>query len=163
MSDYGIVKLLSEYLYKLYSDLYGLDITVLRFAHIYGHEKAHGIISNCVESIKQQKPVIVTQRGNQIRDFLYIDDAVQAILNVIQNQSKGFKIYNICSNIGIEINQVIEIFEKYSKKKITKIFLDDESDVKSIIGDNLKARTFLNFSPKIDIDSGIKYIIKNIK
>lgn len=57
----------------------------------------------------------------------------------------------------------MEIFEKYSKEKITKIFLDDKSDVKSIIGDNLEDRTFLNFSPKIDIDKGIKYIIKNIK
>jgi len=162
VNNYGMIKLLSENIYKLYSDLFRLDITVLRFANIYDHEKKHGIISNCIKSITQQKPIMVTQTGNQVRDFLYIDDAVQAILNVIQNQPKGFEIFNICSGIGIEINQVIEIFEKYSKKKISKIYVDDKSDVKSIIGDNFKAKSFLNFFPKTDIDTGIKYVIENI-
>lgn len=62
ISNYGIIKLLAENLYKTYSDLFGLDITVLRFSTIYGPEKNMGIISNSIKAIKEK---------NLIQSFLF--------------------------------------------------------------------------------------------
>jgi|AP95_1055475.scaffolds.fasta_scaffold08256_3 UDP-glucose 4-epimerase len=158
-SDYGIIKLLAENIYSTYHRLFGLNITVLRFSNIYGPKKKSGIITKCFQALKQQKSVIISHNGNQTRDFLHVEDAVEAILSVLKKQPSGFEIFNISSGTGIKVNQIINLIEKHTKKIIPKKFVIEESDIKHIVGNNLKAKKHLNFLVKIDINKGIKNMV----
>lgn len=71
MNSYGMVKFLTEQLYKKYSELYNIDVTILRFSNIYGKNKKSGIIRKIIKS-RSNEPVNFTYNGNQQRDFLFI-------------------------------------------------------------------------------------------
>jgi nucleoside-diphosphate-sugar epimerase len=158
-SQYGIIKLLAENIYRTFSELFELDITILRFSNIYGNGKKIGIIWKSIEAMKKQKSITIDQNGEQKRDFLFIDDAIDGILRTIATPLSGFNIINISSGKGIEINQIMEIIEKVSKKKIPKIVTNNKSNSNYIVANNSKAKKILNFTPNTDINLGIKKTI----
>ena len=158
-SNYGIIKLLTENIYKTYSRLFNIDITILRFSNIYGIKKESGIIMKCFQAIENKKPIIINQRGEQTRDFLHVQDAVEAIMLTIKKQVSGFEIFNISSGTGIQIKNMIKLIEKYSKKNIPKKITDNKLGIKYIVGNNSKAKRELNFVVKIDIEQGIKNMV----
>lgn len=161
MSEYGIIKFLTEELYHKYSKLYGLDITILRFSNLYGENKKNGIISNILKSTIE-KPVLLTQNGIQERDFVYVDDAVNSIIQTIKIQPTKFEIFNISSGTKITPKKLIQIMEKISKKKISYKLINQKHGEKCIFADYSKANKFLNFKPSINIINGL-YMILNAK
>ena len=155
-TNYQIVKTIAESVYRAYSMIYGINITILRFSNIYGPGKKAGIISNCLKSIKNQKPVIIYHNGNQIRDFLFIDDAVQGIVKTLQTPLKGFNILNISSGEGIQIKKFLRLIESISKRKIPVKFSSQKFDKKNLFANNTKAKNLINFIPEIKIKEGLK-------
>jgi len=159
ISDYGVIKLLTENIYQTYNKLFNVDITILRFSNIYGVKKESGIIVKCLQAIKNQKPIIINQNGEQTRDFLHVDDAVEAIMLVIKKQISGFEIFNISSGKGIQIKNIVKLVEKFSKKNVPKKIVDNKSSIEHIVGNNLKAKKILGFVVKNDIKQGIKKMV----
>ena len=76
---YGIIKILTENLYQTYSKNFGMQITVLRLANLYGVNKKNGLMLNIINAMKKNKIVTINHLGNQERDYLYIDDAINGI------------------------------------------------------------------------------------
>ena len=157
---YGIIKILTENLYQTYSKNFGMQITVLRLANLYGVNKKNGLMLNIINAMKKNKIVTINHLGNQERDYLYIDDAIDGIIKTIQNPQKDFQIFNITSGKGVKTNTVIEIIEKLCDKKIRKKVVKDAPDEKSIYADNKKAKKILSFMPKIGMEDGIKLILE---
>ena len=157
---YGIIKILTENLYQTYSKNFGMQITVLRLANLYGVNKKNGLMLNIINAMKKNKIVTINHLGNQERDYLYIDDAINGIIKTIQNPQKDFQIFNITSGKGVKTNTVIEIIEKLCDKKIRKKVVKDAPDEKSIYADNKKAKKILSFMPKIGMEDGIKLILE---
>ena len=165
-TTYGKIKLLTEELYKIYSDKYNLDVTILRLGNIYGYDKKDGVISNILKSIKNNKTITITHNGNQIRDYLFIDDAVEGIVSAIKYKKKGFNIFNIASGKKYTTKKIIKNIENIFEKKLLTKIIKDEPDEKCIWIDISKAKKNLKFEAKIDIQMGIKSIknkIINIK
>ena len=160
-SSYGMIKLLTEQMYKYFSEIYGINVTVLRFAGIYGPNKNNGFLSKIINSTKDKTiiPVCYNQ-GNQQRDMLYVDDATDCILNVINHKLDGFNIFNISSGKCYSIKELISIVEQITKTKITVKYSSEIPDEKCIWADNTKAKNLLTFNPKIDIETGLKFTIK---
>jgi len=159
-TTYGIIKMITEQMYKHFSKMYGINITVLRLADIYGPNKTNGFLSQIIQSIKDKSIIPVCyNKGNQQRDMLYIDDAIDCISNVINYQPRGFEIFNISSGKRYSINELISIIEKISKTKITVNYSSEIPDEKCIWADNTKAQKLLKFYPKIEIKTGLKSMI----
>jgi UDP-glucose 4-epimerase len=152
---YGKIKLLTEQLYKIYSETYELDITILRLGNVYGNGKKNGIISNLINSIKSKKLVTITHNGNQIRDYVHIDDAIEGILLAVKYPKKGFNIFNISSGKKNTTNEIIKIIEKKFEKKLFVKINNKKPDEKCIISNISKAKKSLKFKPKIGIEKGI--------
>ena len=157
---YGIIKLLTENLYQTYSKNFGMEITILRLANLYGINKKNGLMLNMINAIKNNKIVTINHMGNQERDYLYIDDAIDGIIKAIQNPQKKFQIFNITSGNRIKTKKVIKIIEALYNKKIRKKVVKNAPDEKSIYADNSKARKILSFVPKTDLEDGIKQILE---
>ncbi len=159
-TTYGMIKMITEEIYKYYSEMYGLNITILRLADIYGPNKNKGFLNQIIKSIQDKTVIpICYNKGKQQRDMLYIDDAINCILNVIEHNFHGFNIFNVSSGKRYSINELISFIEKISNKKINKKFSSKIPDEKCIWGDNTKAKKCLKFNPKIEIEDGLKYTI----
>ncbi len=157
---YGVVKMITEQMYEYFSKMYGIDIVILRLADIYGPDKKNGFLTQIIKSLNDKTIVPVCyNNGKQQRDMLYIDDAIDCILNVINYPNHGFNSFNVSSGKRYSINELISKIEKISKSKLTVNYSSEIPDEKCIWADNEKAKKFLKFEPKVDIEIGLKSII----
>ncbi len=165
-TNYGHVKMLTEIMYQHFSDRYNLDITVLRLSNLYGEKKKAGFIATLLNAINHpNKKLNIDNNGNQQVDVLHVNDAVDGILNSIDNHLGGFNIINISSGKKYSIREIIITIEKISKRKIPVEYMNKRVGETCIWANNLKAKKILKFEPKLSIDEGfdltIKAIIKN--
>ena len=101
---------------------------------------------------KINKTVEINGDGSQKRDFLFIDDLINAIyLTMIK--FKANEVFNVCSGIGITLKKVVDLIGvKYflNKKKLR--------EPKIVIGNNIKIKKTLNWKVKFDLEKGINKI-----
>lgn len=162
-TTYGIVKMITEKIYKQFSEMYGINITVLRLGDIYGPTKKNGFLTKLIHSTKDKKIIPECyNNGNQERDILFIDDAINCINNAINFEHSGFEIFNVSSGTRYSINDLISKIELISNTKLNIKYNSKIPDEKCIWADNLKAKRILNFKPKFDIDSGLKISLDNM-
>ena len=91
--------------------------------------------------------------------MLYIDDAIDCILNTLNSEPRGFNIFNISSGNRYSMNELISMIERISKEKISVKYSSEIPDEKCIWADNSKAKKLLKFNPKIKIETGLKHMI----
>jgi nucleoside-diphosphate-sugar epimerase len=162
-TTYGRIKMLTENLYKQFSETHEINTTILRLANIYGPTKKTGFLNKLIESIINNKIVPECyNNGKQQRDFLFIDDVIDCIDNTINYKNDGFNIFNISSGIRYSMNTLISKIEKITNTKLNIMYNPEIPDEKCIWADNSKARKLLGFEPKFDIDYGLKSLINNI-
>jgi len=163
--SYGIVKLTIEKYLHMYTELYGMDTTILRPSNPYGPGQGHmgvqGFIGTCIHSALTNSKLTIWGDGSVIRDYLFISDMVAATLATVNLPHSG--IYNISSGVGYSLNEVIKIVEEKTKKRIiTDYKVKRDFDVQEMILDNQKAKSKLNWSPSISLKIGIEKTIDNI-
>jgi UDP-glucose 4-epimerase len=162
-TTYGIVKMITENIYKQFSEKYGINVTVLRFANIYGPTKKAGFLNTIIDSIGDKKIIpLCYNEGKQERDFLFLNDAIECIKNTIDYNHDGFQIFNISSGNKISINSLVLKIEEITNSKIIMEYSSKIPDEQFIWADNSKAIKLLNFQPKFDINSGLKSLIDDI-
>lgn len=111
ISSYGIQKITIEKLLYLYRYLYGLDYRVIRLANPYGpYQTPDGIlgaVTTFTYKSLMREPITVYGDGSVIRDFIYIDDAVKGILNIVNGEGKQ-RTFNLGCGHGTSIKEVID-------------------------------------------------------
>jgi UDP-glucose 4-epimerase len=157
-SEYANIKLMTENLYKFYAKENNIDTTILRLSNIYGPTQKSGIIFNCFKSIKDNLLLEIFNSGNQLRDFIYIDDAVNGIISSIKCPLPGFNILNISTGIGTKILDVVTSIEKISNKKIQIKFISTPLKEENIWADPSYAKKKINFKYQMKIAQGLQNI-----
>ncbi len=142
---YGITKLASEHYLRLYFELYGLDYVTFRFFNIYGPHQKNGLIPTLYNRIINDEPLTIFGKGDQVRDYVYIEDIIpffeKACISDIGNNS----VYNMGTGNGTTIKEIIEILAKtlqiepkieYKPVRPGEIgnFVSDTSHIKSSFG-----------------------------
>lgn len=161
-NEYGISKLAAEKYIKAYHQEKNINAYIFRLANVYGpgmKQTTRSVIYNCIKNIQTNKPIVVNGTGKQTRDFIYIDDIIQAIAKSIYSQTHNFLIVNICSSIKIEIIKLIKDIEKILKKKAVIQFNKTNREKGYWIGNNKKAYKEINFKPKVNLETGLKKTI----
>ena len=106
-SPYGAAKLSGENYCIAYHRSYGLDTRIARITNVYGPGMSRSVIRDVIEKIgKNQEEITIRGDGNQIRDFLYIEDAVDALLCIAANGKPGNE-YNVGAGEPIRILDLI--------------------------------------------------------
>ncbi|MDP1723448.1 MAG: NAD-dependent epimerase/dehydratase family protein [Alphaproteobacteria bacterium] len=122
--SYGINKLTSEKYIQLYHHLYNLDYTIVRLSNPFGpHQntlKPQGIIATLITNFLKNKVTEIWGDGEIIRDYIYITDVVEGLIRLV-DCSGSTKIFNIGSEIGRSINQIIADLEKIVGQQKIKI------------------------------------------
>ncbi len=157
---YSESKIIGENLCRKYSQLYNLKFIILRLSNVYGNGMKKGYaIYDIVNNAKIDKPIFLNQPDVK-RDFIYINDVLQAFLKSIEYDKKIFDIFNICLGKSYSLNEVVDITSKLLNKKLDVIYTRSwKEDVLNIYGDISYSKSELNWEPSIDLSEGIKCML----
>jgi len=150
---YGYHKLIAEHMIKSYNQSYGLNYVILRLFNVYGGEPEIGkdVISIFIRRATKGLPVVV-KGPNKYRDFVYINDVVNAFLKVALED-----ISNVTVNIGTgkmtTLQEIANLVKKYFPKVDIKYEVPPD-DGTGMIADVTLAKETLDFSP-VDPQKGI--------
>ena len=159
----GVHKVAVEHYHRLYSNLYGMPCCRLRLANIYGprHQMSHskqGFLNWFVRVAMDGGEIKVFGTGEQKRDFVYVDDAVEAILRAAAEPACYGEALNVGSGEGIEVKQAAEIVagitgtgfslvpfpKEYKQIEVGDLFLD-VSKIKKLTG----------WQPEVSLTDGV--------
>lgn len=160
MCSYGIVKKTVEDYLHLYARLYNLKFSVIRLANVYGVGQrlgaTHGAISAFIYKALTNESIEIWGDGTVIRDYVYIDDVVTAIIAAAESNIPNAT-YNIGNGAGYSLNQIIEILRyTLSDKEINVNYMPGRTlDVPVNVLDISRAKNELMWFPKVDLMSGI--------
>lgn len=119
ISSYGLQKLTIEKLLYLYNYVYGLDYRVFRLSNPYGPYQRPdgrlGAVTTFLYKALRNEPINVYGDGSVIRDYIYIDDAIDAIYKASSGEEK---LLNIGSGRGTDLNEIIRRIEKTLGHKV---------------------------------------------
>ena len=166
-SCYGLSKVVGEEYCSMYQSQYGLDITVLRFANVYGL-RCHGVIHDFLDKLaKNPGKLEIIGTGLQSRDFVHVSDVVDALVTVGSEDSANGKTYNIGYGTTTTIidlaKMMLKILNLEKKTFITTTGVSWQGDVTKIWFDNSKAKKELNWNPKVSLEDSIKEVIADRK
>lgn len=174
---YAHAKLIGEALCEAYHQEFGIEYTCLRYFNVYGPRQDNRfVIPRFVERISQGKPPLIYGTGDQVRDFTYIDDAVNMTMLAATKPSAKCEIINIGTGVGTTIVDLVTTILKTLKKHSIirpKFISYDQKRPKKIevfnrVADISKTVKLLNYKPKTNLQEGIKmyteeYFSKKVK
>lgn len=168
ISPYGISKLTIEKYLLFYKYNFDFQITILRPSNIYGIgqdiKKPLGLISHLIYNVFNNKEINIWGDGNSKKDYLYLDDLVDAILLVIREQHKNNFIYNISYGKSYSINQIIGQIKEITDFDINVVYGKEKKfDVQNISIDSFLFKNDYNWKPKFSLKEGINQIVKYYK
>lgn len=160
VSLYAATKKANELIAYTYSHLYGINTTGLRFFTVYGpFGRPDMACFSFVKNIFNNEPIKIFNNGDMYRDFTYVDDIVDGVLLAMKNMA-GYKIYNLGNNNPVKLSDFINILEGEIGKVAIKKFEDMQpGDVLSTYADIDKTKEELNWSPMVNVKTGLKRFI----
>ncbi len=158
-NSYGLTKVAMEQFCKLYNNLYGFDVTILRYFNPYGPGELHTpethAIPNFIKAILTKQPIPLYWQGEQVRDFIYIDDLAKA--HALALPLTGLHIYNVGTETGMKvINIVKKIFQIVGYETSIEDKGERKGDVPSLVASAEKIKNELGWKAEVDLDEGLK-------
>jgi len=110
-NPYGATKIAMESFISVYNRLYDFDVVHLRYFNPFGpfedHKPETHAIPNFIRATLKKEPIPLYWKGEQIRDFIYIEDLASAHAAVLE--TKGLEVFNVGSETGTKIKDVLNI------------------------------------------------------
>lgn len=166
LSPYAIAKLSFEkYLYYYYK-YFGLSYIALRFANIYGPRQnpkgEAGVVSIFADKMIAGQPIAINGDGKQTRDFVFVDDIVEASILAINSNEVG--VFNLGTGVETDINTIFYKLKELLNYNYPEAHAETPSgESRRSCLDATKAKEVLGWTPKYDFQKGIEKTINWIK
>ena len=161
LTPYAIDKFASEKMVMIYYNLYNIPASATRFFNVYGpnqnpNSPYSGFISILVNRLRENTDLTIFGDGEQSRDFVYIEDVIQALLLIAtSNQSLG-EVYNVGTGIKNTINDLTKFAQKFANKELSiKYDAARQGDIKDSLSDVSKLES-IGYKPNFDLANGMK-------
>lgn len=167
LSPYGISKLAADMYVSRICKSNGIDYIVLRYFNVYGPGQKYGpyagVITLFAKRIINDEPPLLFGDGDQIRDFIHVDDVVQATHMAVESNLKG-EVLNIGTGKPCTVNRlatlVLTLLKSESEPVHTRAV---EQEIAYSLADTRRAEKLLGFLAQKDLDDGICETITWIK
>jgi UDP-glucuronate 4-epimerase len=162
VSFYAATKKMNELTAHVYSHLFNMRTTGLRFFTVYGPwGRPDMMMYKFAYRIHNNIPIDIYNNGEMYRGFTYIDDIIDGINIVIKNETDvKYMLYNVGSNESVKILDVIDVLEKEIGKEARRNFQPmQDGDVYFTASDITPLRR-LGYEPKVEYKEGIKRFLK---
>jgi UDP-glucose 4-epimerase len=171
ISIYNTHKLFNEIYIKYYYKKYKINYIILRISNVYGFNKKNnrGLLQNLIFSILKNKNITLFNKGVQYRDYIYIDDIIDAFLKILTNPQRG--VFNLCSGQSYKFIEIVKIIKKILKVKYKTssqskiVFENNNEDLfnRNFIGSPLLFNKKYSWKNKTKLSNGIIKVIDQIK
>ncbi len=156
ISPYGASKIAGEYFSSTVANASQMDLISLRLSNVYGSSNSKGVINKFLLNVLGDLPCCIYGDGNSTRDYIYIQDVIDAIELSIDKISPG--IYNLSSGKETSLNSLVELISQVTGKNALVNFEPRNSgEVMNSALDNSKLLG-QGWTPKVGLINGIKML-----
>lgn len=161
VSPYGASKLAGEGYCSAYFRTFKIDTVCLRFGNVYGprSKKKSSVVAKFIRQALAGEPCVIYGDGTQTRDFIYIDDLIEAIIRGIE-KSVGGETFQIASGHECTVGEVAEIISGVLQKEGVEMVVSYDvprlGDVKRNYSDTTKAHNLLGWKSTMSLDKGVE-------
>jgi len=165
LNPYGKSKLESEQFAKKYADM-GVKVIGLRYFNVFGigqNPNYAGVIPNFIERLVQHKPPIIFGNGNQLRNYTFVDDVVEANMLAFENKTEHAFI-NIATGVMTSVKELAELMIRLSGLSLEPIYEKArEGDIEKSQADTSLAKDLIKWIPKTTLKEGLEKIFPKIE
>lgn len=158
ISPYAVSKRAAELYGLTFSKLFDLHFVVLRLFTVYGPRQRPDLaVNKFVNEVMSNRPVKIYGQGDSSRDYTYVTDVADAFVSALDFQGNRFEIFSIGHSNPVSLMELIQKIERTFGVTAQIEFTGMQTgDVPTTFADISKAQELLIYSPKIDIDKGLK-------
>ena len=166
-SFYGLTKLTGEGYLRIYEQAFGLKTVCFRYSNVYGPRQGDGgeggVISIFTRLINEGQGLTIFGDGEQTRDFIYVDDVVEANIKAM-NHPELTGVYNISTNTSTSVNKLVSYFKSISNKDLPVYYEAERTgDIRHSRLCNQKAKVDFDFLATVDLERGLRDTISYFK
>jgi len=162
ISPYAVSELAAENYARVFCSMYGLRTVCLRYFNVYGPRQTYSRYSGAItifakQLIENQSPII-NGDGEQTRDFVFVQDVVQANMLALEKTSAIGEAFNIATGRPTTINKVVETLQRVMNKRNLRVIRKEalKGDIKHSYASIEKARKILGYNPKFSLQEGLR-------
>jgi UDP-glucose 4-epimerase len=165
-APYGLSKFCAEQYCEIFTRLHGLSTVSLRYGNVYGPRQdplgEAGVIAIFCGAMLEGKQARIFGDGSQTRDYVYVDDVVDANLRAADSQTTG----PINIGLGVEksVLDIVEVLERHSDNGFRPEHAPERpGEVQRIALDPSRARKELGWEAKVDLDEGLERTLDSLR
>lgn len=162
-TPYGVSKWMAEKYLNLYKKIYGLDYVILRYGNVYGSRQdpfgEAGVVAIFINAMLKARQPTIFGDGEQVRDFVYVDDVVEA--NLLAMEKGTGAVFNIGTGNATSVNLLFKKLKEILKFNKNPIYTQErKGETKRIYLDCEKAIEDLSWQARVDLAQGLKKTIE---
>ncbi len=162
ISPYGVSKQVGEVYGRLFQEMYGLEFVALRYFNVFGPRQDpgspySGVLSIFNAALLAGTPPTIYGDGEQSRDFVYVQNVVEAILLAAESQGAPGLAINVGTGNRFTLNQTLATLETVTgRQAATEYAAPREGDIRDSQADITLARRALGYHPRVTFEDGLK-------
>ena len=162
-NPYGATKLAMEACLSAYHFSFGFDVILLRYFNPYGpgerHQPESHAIPNFIRAALEGRPIPLYWNGEQVRDFIYIDDLAAAHTQVLG--LSGLQVFNVGTESGVKIIDVVRAIKRILGRNLQIEDLGERAgDVPANYASYRKINRVVGWQPRVDLEEGLRRTIE---
>jgi UDP-glucose 4-epimerase len=165
-SPYAVSKLAAEYYVSTIGRLSNIETVALRVFNAYGPGQAippsyPPVIPLLMQQALGGGSLVVFGDGKQTRDFVYIDDVVEALVTAATADGVDQRVINVGLGRETSANELVRAIERVTGREAHTLHNRDESGgVSRLVADLTLARRWLSYEPQMDLETGLRFLLK---
>lgn len=166
LSPYGISKLCGEHYLSYFQRVSGIQVVSLRYASVYGPRQdpqgEAGVVAVFIRKMLNNEQPIINGNGRQTRDFVFVDDVVQANLAVMGQESQGT--YNVGTGVETSVNELFQVLAGLTGSPCKEVHGPAKmgEQMRSVI-DCSKLKQELGWEPEVNLTEGLEKTVAYFK
>ncbi|MBR9705804.1 SDR family NAD(P)-dependent oxidoreductase [Candidatus Pacearchaeota archaeon] len=164
ISPYGVSKVAGEKYATAYSHEYGIETVTLRIFNTYGPRQPRYVMFDFLKKLKENPKLLkILGTGEQIRDYCYIDDTIDAFILADKKIKKG--VFNVAGGNPVSIRDLAKVMLEILGLNNTKLEFTQKSwrgDITTLVADISRLKKF-GFKPETDLEGGILKLVEYFK
>jgi dTDP-L-rhamnose 4-epimerase len=146
---------------------YKVSTVALRYFNVYGPRQAlfnpyTGVIAIFCSRLLNDKPPLIYEDGLQTRDFVHVQDIIQANLKVMESEEANYRVFNVGTGRAVSIKEMSDILRRLMGKEdiqphITGVYR--KGDIRHCIADITLLREVVGYKPTVQVEEGLKDVV----
>lgn len=172
LTAYGVDKYAVEMHGLIANSIYGVSTIGFRFFNVYGPRQDptspySGVISTFIRQALEGVPFTINGTGQQTRDFVYVQDVVNALIEamtVTLKGKKGAEVFNVCTGIGTNLLELTAYLEEIKGSAVGYVYRPERrGDIQSSLGNPSKLKDQLSVIASMPLKKGLRITMESIE